>query len=520
MQNVRGGIWMTVFEAWLRPLSPHQQVTVFAIAVAVFVFPVIQADYSYYDDASRTLFLGENLWRSQGRLFMELVQTMASFSSHSIDVFPLPLLLVSPVLVAALVSLCRSCFAHPCLLDTLVVMPVLYTPFILGILNYQYDGPMVLLGVCCVVFANTFEDGRTWLKWAVTSVLLALAAGLYQTTLQVFVGLCCIECIRFINEGVAFRTVMRAMLARVIQLLVGVLLYGVTAFHFYTSLRGAVARTDDDWGSLLHSRAEKVFGVLGTFVNDGNRWLFIVAGILVLMGLVRLLWVTASGTRPFAERGALLLLISVALFTLVLAVPGPLLIIEDFSLGPRTLIAFSCVTVLAFYLARDVLRVVHPLLSGLLIIPLFGMLSFSYAYGRVLVAQKAFETSIVYSISHDLSSSAQLRTVEDFYLLPSRPYQLWVPGSVAAVMEAMPAVKFMLTVPQMTTPERFAMTGITNVASGWWKEFFTLTQGVAPTPVVSNRFYDIIRIGDVGFIQLKAPEGSARYKYREFRVID
>lgn len=505
---------MKAFDAWLRPLSPRQQVTVFAIAAAIFVFPIIQADYSYYDDVSRTLFLGETLWRSQGRLFMELVQTMASFSSHSIDVFPLPLLLVMPVLVAALVLLCRSYFAQPCLLDTLVVMPVLYTPFILGNLNYQYDGPMVVLGVCCVVFASTFEDGRTWVKWAVTSVLLASAAGLYQTTLQVFVGLCCIECIRFINEGAALRTVVRAMLARVIQLTVGVLLYGVTAFHFYTSLRGAFAQTDDDWGSLLYSRAEKVLGVIGTFVNDGNRWLFIAAGCLVLMGLVRVLWATSSGTRPFAERGALLLLIAVALFTLVLAVPGPLLVIQDFALFPRTLIAFSCVTVLAFYLARDVLRVVHPLLSGLLIIPLFGMLSFSYAYGRVLVAQKAFETSIVYSISHDLSSSTELRTVEDFSLLPSRSYQLWVPGSVAAVMEVMPAVKFMLTVPQMTTPERFAMTGITNVAGGSWKEFFTLTQGVAPTPVVSNRFYDIIRIGDVGFIQLKAPEGSDRYKFQ------
>ncbi|WP_296180237.1 glucosyltransferase domain-containing protein [Pseudomonas sp. UBA1879] len=511
---------MRLSDIFLRTLSPREQLKVFAIAVALFVFPIIQADYSYYDDAARTLFLGEHLWRSQGRLFMELVQTLVSFNPHPIDVFPLPLLLVLPVLVAALASLSRHYFAQPTPLDTLVVMPLLYTPFILGILNYQYDGPMVLLGVCCVVFALTFDAKHVWMKWGVISVLLAAAAGLYQTTVQMFVCLCCIDCVRAANEGTSLRKLVRELAARVGQLASGLLLYGVTAFQLYTSLRGAVAQPEAGWGVLLRWRAEHLLGAFGTFVNDSNRWLFIAAGVLILAGVLQVIRSIASARGRLAERWGRVLLVAAALIVVLMAVPGPLLFIEDFSLGPRTLIAFSCVTVLVFYLARNVLRAMHPLLTGLLIIPLFGMLSFSYAYGRVLVAQKAFETSVVYSISHDIASTPELRAVEDFYLLPSRPYTLWVPGSTAAAMDAMPALKFMLTVPQITTAERLAMTGITNVASAAWKEFPALTHGNAPEPVINNRFYDIVRVGNVGFIALKAPEGSARYKYREFRVID
>lgn len=511
---------MRLSDRCLRTLRPWEQVTVFGVSVALFVFPIVQADYSYYDDAARTLFLGENLWRSQGRLFMELAQTGASFNTLSVDVFPLPLLLVLPLLVAALVSLCRHYFPQPCLLDTQVVMPLLYAPFILGILNYQYDGPMVLLGVCCVVFAITFADKRGWVRVCVAGLLIAVATGLYQITVQIFVCLCCIDCLRAVRDGATLRATVSAIAERMIQLTIGLLLYGVTAFQFYTSLRGEVAHMDEGWGALLQWRAEKIGGVFGMFVNDSNRWLFIVMGVLVLAGLGQLLWSIRSGKRPPWERWALGLLCFVALFTMAVVVPGPLLFIADFALGPRTLIAFACGVVLAFYLARNVLRLAHPLLSGLLMIPLLGMLSFSYAYGRVLVAQKAFETSVVYSLSHDLASDPRLRTVEDFYLLPSRPYELWVPGSTAAVMEAMPGIKFMLTVPQITTAERLAMTGITNVASASWHEFPALTHGVAPEQVISNRFYDIVRVGNAGFIELKAPEGSARYKYRAFRVID
>ena len=490
---------------------------VFAIAVALFVFPIIQADYSYYDDVSRTLFLGENLWRSQGRLFMELVQNIGSFNTHSIDVFPLTLLLALPVLVIALVTLCRHYFPQPCLLDMQVVMPVLYTPFTLGILSYQYDGPMVLLGICCAVFAITFEDKRTWLRWGVAGVLLAAAAGFYQTTLQIFVGLCCIDCVRFIYNGIPLKAVVRTLATRMAQLTLGLALYGLTAFPFYTSPRGGVAQSDEGWGTLLQWRAEKILGALGTFVTDGNRWLFFAAGIVMLAGLGQLLWSIVSSKHSLGERCSLALLCFIALFTLVISVPGPLWVIEDFSLGPRTLIAFSCITVLVFYLARNVLRLANPLLTGLLIIPLFGMLSFSYTYGRVLVAQKTFEMSVVYSISHDLSSNPQLRSVQDFYLLPPESYQLWVPGSVAAVMEAMPAIKFTLTLSQITTAERFATTGINNVATGKWSEFHTLTRGVTPAPVITNRFYDITRVDESGFILLKAPEDRAHYKYREFR---
>lgn len=485
----------------------------FAIAVGLFVYPIIKADYSYYDDASRVLFLGDDFWRLQGRLFMELVQTMASFSTHSIDVFPLTLFLVLPVLVAAMVSLCRHYFPQPCLLDTQVVMPILYTPFILAILNYQYDGPMVVLGMCCVIFAVTFNDERRGLKWVVSGILLAASAGLYQTTVQIFVGLCCIDCIRAIDEGAPFRSVLRVLIERVMQLVLGLFLYYISAFQLYTSTRGSLARPDGTWWELLRWRAGSVFEACALFVTDGNRWLFVAAGIVMGAGLATLMWSVLSCRRSLAERCLLALLCLVALAVTVIAVPGPLLVIDDFSLGPRTLIALSCVCVLGFYFARKVLWALHPMLTGLLIIPLFGMLSFSYAYGRVLVAEKTFETSIVYSVSHDLASNSQLRMVKDFYLLPSRPYQRWVPGSVTAVMEAMPAIKFVLTLPQMTTPERFPMMGITNVTGGSWEAFMTLSHETAPEPIVNNRFYDIVRIGDVGFIQLKAPEGSGRYKY-------
>lgn len=503
---------MGVLDACLKPLGPRRIVVVFCTAVLLFVYPIVQADYPYGDDVPRGLLLGEELWKTQGRWFMQLFQTVASFNSHSINVFPLPLLMMLPVLVFALVALSRHYFPNPCLLDCQVVLPLLYSPFFLGNLSYQYDGPMMVLALSCVIYAITLRAKRACWRVCMSGVLLAVAAGLYQITLQVFVSLCCVECVRYISEGRALRPILLALMERVVQLLAGGLLYYFSAFQFYASWRGAMAQPDSGWVELLKLRAIAVTKVLGLFVNDGNRWLFIASISLAAVGLGLTLLVVFGTRHSPSQRLGLVLLCATALLLIAVCVPGAILIIQDFALNSRSLMAFSCVMVLVFYLARIALSAVHPLLNALLIIPLLCMLSFAFAYGRVLVAQKAFETRVVYSVAYDLSSRPQLHDIQDFYLIAPEHLQVWLPAA-AAVTAQMPGLEFILDLKQVTSAERLVMAGITNVGSRQRSEFVQASRGGEAQLLVANTFYDIVRLNGTGYILLKTPEGPSQYKY-------
>jgi hypothetical protein len=59
---------------------------------------------------------------------------------------------------------------------------------------------------------------------------------------------------------------------------------------------------------------------------------------------------------------------------------------------------FAVLLVLMCYLAHLALAPLHERLPLLLVVPLLAMLSLSFAYGRVLVLQKTFASSALYSL--------------------------------------------------------------------------------------------------------------------------
>lgn len=499
-------------DALLRPLSQRQLLIFFAAAVLLFVYPVLEADYAFYDDTGRELLLGKDLWREQGRLLMELFQGVVSFNADTVNVFPLPMFIVLPVFAGALASLCKQYFPHPTVLECLVVLPLCYSPFFLGNLTYQYDGPMMVLALSCVMYAVSFQSERYWVRTLFCAALLAVALSFYQITAQVFIGLCCIECVRRVGEVQSLGHIIGVLAEKVLQLLLGSLFYYLTAFRFYASWRGGLAQPPQGWLQMLDERVARVSGSVGLLINDANGWLFIFIGIVAGMGFLLTLSRAFRASKPLWERLLLLVLCVVALLVLLLSVPGSILVLEDFALYARTLMGLSCLLVLVLYCSYKALETLSPFANIVLFVPLFWMLSFSYAYGRILVAQKAFETSVVYSIGYEFSSRQALREIKDFYLIPPENGQLWVPA-VAATLDKMPALRFVLSFEQITIAERLPMAGINNVSGIDPRVFNMASIATDRVMLVDNKFYDIFRVKDVGYILMKTPEELPNYKY-------
>ncbi|MCU7251825.1 glucosyltransferase domain-containing protein [Pseudomonas koreensis] len=486
---------MRMSDFFVRELGRRQVLWFFLLATALYVLPLILADFPYIDDNWRALAAG-NAWAGQGRLFADWLYEVLTFSGAAPNIFPLPLLLAVVVMALALSRLTFHYFPEPTLAGCLVVLPLWYNPFLLQNLSYQYDGPCMALSLAAVIFAISFDSVSRVQRWLIPAALLALAIGLYQISLNVFLGLCGVALIRAIHRRVPWAQIWRMLGCKGAQLGLGVLIYSGTAYPFMLP----EGRSDLlNWNAhpllQIGINGGRVLEKVALLFHGGYPWLFGLLLLCAAMGVVRL-------GRQTPRWSGLLACLSV-LVSLVLLVPGMTLLFRDFNEGARTLIGFGVLLVLLFYLANLGLAPLHRRLPLLLMIPLLATLSLSFAYGRVLTMQKTFATSVLYSLGQDINAHRQLREAKRIYLSVSYSDH-WLVGA-AGSFKQLPVLRYLLNVDYAVLAENLPGVGVTNVVAERERRNATRVGYQGFPTFLESRFYRIYLIGDYGFIVLKEP---------------
>jgi hypothetical protein len=480
-----------------RELSQRQVVLFFLLATLLYVLPLLLADFPYIDDNWRTLAAG-NAWAGQGRLFADWFYQALTFTGAAPNIFPLPLLLAVVAMSLTLTRLTFHYFAEPTLACCLVPLPLWYNPFLLQNLSYQYDGPIMVLSMVAVIYAITFEGASRIQRWLLPAVLLALAIGLYQISLNVFVGLCCVELIRAVYRHTRWPDTLRMLGWKFAQLGLGLLIYSVTAYPFMDTLRHTDLLSRDAQPLLqIGINLERVLEKVALLFHGGYPWVFAVLVLCALTGCVRL---GQSRRQPLWQT---LLACLITLPMLILLVPGITLLFRDFNEGARTLMGFGVLLVGLFYLAHFALASGHGRLPLLLIIPLLATLSLSFAYGRVLTLQKDFASSALYSLSHDIAEHRELREAKRIYLSVSYSDRWLV--SAAGSFKRLPVLHYLLNVDYFVLAENLPSAGITNVVAERERRNATRVGYQGFPALVDSLYYRIYLIGDYGFIVMKEP---------------
>jgi hypothetical protein len=488
-----------------RVLSPAQARWFFLLALLAFVLPFILADYRYVDDNWRAQLDVQSTWRHEGRLLVELFYRALTFSGLSIDVFPLPLLLACAVMAWALAALLRHYYDQPRLGHCLVVLPLWYSPLYLGNLTYQYDGPTMTLSLAAAIYAVIYRH-RSWpLALLLPGCLLAVALALYQVTVNVFIGLCCVELIRAARERLSSGRMLALVGRQLGQLLIGLLLYYLSAYQLMLGDRKGMLVPDASGLGELGLRLGAIVHSIGLFVTAGNGWMWAALASLATLGYA---WIGLRllRARGLAALGSLLLYLA-AVPVLALSVGGMILPFADFTLEARTLMGFSPVLLALFYLAHFSLTRLRPRLEWLLVIPLLCMLSLSYVYGRILQAQKSLETMIYHDLHHDLTSLPELRDLGRFYWNSSQCTGTWLPA-LSGTLEALPALGFVLSLPpcNLSIPEH--MTDLDLQSDDGL--FDRLMVGETGRRVVQNRYYDIWLLNGYGYVVMRAVDETPK----------
>ncbi|CAI8985251.1 glucosyltransferase domain-containing protein [Pseudomonas sp. IT-P395] len=486
---------MRISDFVVRELGRRQVLLFFVLATGLYVLPLILADFPYIDDNWRALAAG-NAWAGYGRLFADWLYQALTFTGAAPDVFPLPLLLATLAMSLALTRLTFHYFVEPTLACCLVPLPLWYNPFLLQNLSYQYDGPSMALSLVAMIYAITFHGATRVQRWLIPALLIALGTGLYQISVNVFLGLCCVELLRALHRQVSWTEVWLLLGGKLAQLGLGIAIYGVTAYPFMTAGRYS-ERLDGAGHPFLQigTNMGRVLEKTALLFHGGYLWVFAALVLCAFLGLARL-------GRP--DRRASHVILGLTVFAvLVLLVPGITLLFRDFNEGARTLMGFGVLLVCLFYLSRLALAAHNRWLPLLLIIPLLATLSLSFAYGRVLSMQKTFATAALYSLGHDIATHSELREAKRIYLSINYSDR-WL-ASAEGSFRQLPVLRYLLNVDYYMLAENLPSVGITNVVAERERRNATHVGYLQYPALVESLYYRIYLLGDYGFIVMKEP---------------
>ncbi|MGJ7516961.1 glucosyltransferase domain-containing protein [Pseudomonas baetica] len=487
---------------FVKELGRRQVWVFFLLATFVYVVPLILADYPYIDDNWRSLSAGM-AWAEQGRLFTQLFYNALTFTDAAPNIFPLPLLIATLAMSWALTRLTFHYFRQPTIACCLVLLPLWYNPFFLQNLSYQYDGAPMALSLVAVIHAITFRHPSRSVQWLVPSFLIALALGLYQISLNVFLGLCCLELVRVASDQKAPVQWSELIGWRFAQVVLGWLIYCVTAFPFMGQNRTLLLNGSAQPLLQIDVNIGRVLEKVVLLFHGGFAWVFAVLLLCAIVGAV-FLGLSIGRRKESAPKRLLIgLLCVLTVPAVLLLVSGVALFFRDFNEGARTLMGFSVWLVLLFYLSHLALATVHERLPLLLLVPLLAMLSLSFAYGRVLTVQKTFATSALFSLERDISSHSALREAKRIYMSVTYSDH-WLLGA-AGSFKQLPVLHYLLNTDFYMLAENLPKVGITNVVAERERRNATRVGYQHFAPLVESPYYRIYLIGDYGFIVMKEP---------------
>lgn len=469
-------------------------------ALLLYIYPLILADYYYIDDSYRAS-AGVARWISEGRGLIEVFYNALSFSSGIPNSFPLALLIACGGMALALSSLAHHYFGRVDFSNALVVLPLWFSPFFLTNLSYQYDGPLMALGVAAVICSITIKLDNWWCQKCVGVLLVSASLAIYQPIVNVLLGLWCIEVFRQLLNGERLIKLVMFLVGKLIELTIALACYLGISYPFVVGDRQELLPLDSVWGEGVFIRFQHLFERVEPLFMGAHFWLFIALGVLAVIACVaeggRLLKATQSGVDKL---GAVFVFLTIPLM-LLWCVLGVMSVLKLENTDSRVLVGSACSWVFVFFVINRFFSRVHRWGGLILVVPLLFMLSLSYSYGRLLSDKKELESSIVYSLVHSISVDAQLRAVGKFYFrMDAKNY--WLPAAEGTT-SVMPIMPYLLASDFLLLSEKLVRSGITNMKPPVEAHFSLTVLGSNPQPVIESIFYSIyVHEGD-GYIVMK-----------------
>lgn len=499
---------MTVMPRWTRKLSRREIWWLIMIAIGLHVLPLILADYPYLDDAWRAMQAGRDhgaydSWSLQGRVLMSWLHACLSFSNASLDLFPLPLLVVIPLVAWSFCALVQHLFKAPSLAAVLVVLPLWFNPFFLQNLSYQFDAPGMALSLAACAWAISLGVEQ-WKCRLMGLALVTVALSFYQVSVNVFASLACVEIVnQFSDRGhLRLAHLVRLSAVRLLQVAGGCVLYYLTAFQLTNGERTMLQPLDSRWAPEMLGRLEVAAGHLRLLVTPETLWLFVGWSVLAALGFGLALYRVANSDQRLYEKLGLVIVLCLAVTASAVLISGIALLFQFYDEGARLLMGLGPALVMLGVLTYQLLETFDRRTTWLLAFPLLFMVSFSFAYGRVLILQKQLEQQVSSELAFAIQLHPQAQAAKQFIISGIDKNEGWIPAAVSGSYAVMPALRYVLNIRWMILSESMKRFGVGHFVLDERMDAEAIKL-LNLEPVIDAKLFSIYLAGEVGYVLMK-----------------
>jgi hypothetical protein len=393
--------------------NSRQELHTFLISLLFYfliVFPILIADRYYVDDWGHAL-LGYSKWAEDGRPFTDFLMRILGGRLPLVDFSPLPQIGTIVVLSYLSVLIARKLELRVPITAALATLPLGANPFFLENLSFKFDSLPMALSVLLALLPILYTRADSWKSCVPGALLLFASLSFYQPSINAFIVFLILEFVLLQFELVSLSRLARSFACRILQLLLGLVLYRLVAALIirgsYGVQRSAVSLTSP---GVLEQNWIKSWNFIISSLWYGLRWpliLPIVAGaILILVIGIRYVNSDPALNSKRLWKIASIVALPVIPFLWLNAAIAVLLVLIDSPIGScRTLIGMGALLASSLILVSSLLdriKVPHLWICLLLLIPGYTMTMFASVYGNSLKEQKNYEMNIASSLSDDI----------------------------------------------------------------------------------------------------------------------
>lgn len=415
---------------------------------ALFVAPILFAGIDYVDDTSRKL-EGAYQWGALGRVVTEGLMHVLTFNfgtmtdpGNLMQLLCIPFLALTAYVIAKMVSDGRKLTV----LDVFIGAQFIPNQLLLTNLSFRFDSLSMVLGNLAAVTAAYVlvrKGGNKYIAVGVATLLVFMAAGLYQSTVLMFgvaVVIALVARYAARSEARLYPIALKALVALIAGSLLYVTMLKIFQFRGLTGQRKELVPFNSEGIDIIFHNFKAGIKTILQFVGNTEAFvLAVLVGVALVMSLTLVIYHHAR-RRPVFDT----LLVALSPVFIILFIMGPFVLMQASNLTTQVRVLTSVigvmllatVAVVALYQSgrrRALWLLVAPLLMNLY------SLSFAYVYGSTLKAQRAFDETVYESIVVAIEENPRLQS-SNIIFIGGEPAS---PLTVRTQFEKRPALKQM-----------------------------------------------------------------------------
>lgn len=368
----------------------------------LYYLPIMMASVYYRDDLERS-FGGYFGWTETGRPGAELLFSALTLSTDkSLDIFPYSLIFSAFFIALSsylmMVLLNRNNIKHASFISLLFI----FNPFYLQNVSYRYDSLGMSFAVLLTVYSYVFFHKNKWLELAIAAMLLTTGLSIYQQCSNIFIALVGVELLSSYKHNSIKQCICRCINRLSCYILAWVFYVFVVAklFNRYTG-RSELIKFDSNALNALYENSHILLDLVSSYFNEISLYLFLV----LIISCILIITVRMINDRCITKTVFILI---VSLFTFLISLMGPSILLLNAPLFPRSLVSFSILYILiAIPMSYFSTRIIY-----LSIIPAFVAMTFSAKLGNFYSIQNKFEDVVFTQLSYDLSKIKGVNSIE------------------------------------------------------------------------------------------------------------